>query len=337
MTRLRATLDPAHARFAAACLAALALFVGTYLAFVGTDIGQTAENLAVRGAELRTDATRNASLDQLTPISVVTFTLAILAVIGVGALRRRPGLGVLAGAAMGVSVVLAELLKEVLPRPMLVDGAAWLTRNTFPSGSAAVAMAIAVGAVLVVPDRTRWLAVAAGAPFAAVIVNAIQVAGWHRLSDTIGGVLLVVAVAAAGVAAMALAGLVQPSRSGRVHRRIHTILVAIGVTLIAVGLLMVVLLVTFPILTSPVGGRRAFLQAAFPLLGAGLTIFVLVAFTRLIEPFSLGTSTPAARDVPVDLDMGPPEVDGAFEPSPAEDRPAERASLTDQHRRDAQP
>lgn len=327
MTRLRAALDPAHARFAAASAAALALFLTTYVVFVGTDIGQAAENLAVRGAELRTDATRSASLDQLTRITTVTFSLAIIAVIGVGALRRRPGLGVLAGAVMGGSVVLAEALKVVLPRPLLVDGAPWLIRNTFPSGSAAVAVAIAIGAILVVPDRIRWLALVLGALYSAVIVDAIQIAGWHRLSDTIGSALLVVAVATAGAASMARAGLVQPTTSGRVHRRIHYLLAGLAGALIAVGVLLVGLLVVFPILGSPVGGRRAFLQASFPLLGAGLTILVLVAFTRLIEPYSLGRSAPAARNVPVD-DLPPAalEPDPTIATPPAEDRPVERGA-----------
>ena len=52
MARLRAALDPAHARFAAAGALDLALFLATYLGLVGTDLGQTVENLAVRGAEL---------------------------------------------------------------------------------------------------------------------------------------------------------------------------------------------------------------------------------------------------------------------------------------------
>ena len=103
----------------------------------------------------------------------------------------------------------------------LVDAAPWLIRNTFPSGSAAVAVAIAAGAILVVPDRIRWLALAAGALYAAVIVDAIQIVGWHRLSDTVGSGLLVTAVAAAGAALMARAGLAQPSTSGRIDRRVR--------------------------------------------------------------------------------------------------------------------
>ncbi len=315
MARLRAALDPAHARFASAGALALALFLATYLGFVGTDLGQTAENLAVRGAELRAESTRTASLDQLTRVSVVTLALAIVAAVGVGAVRRRPGLGVLAAAVMGSSVVLAEVLKAVLPRPMLVDGATWLMRNTFPSGTAAVAVAISVGAVLVAPDRIRWLALVLGALYAAVVVDAIQIAGWHRLSDAVGSVLLVIGVAAAGAATMARAGLVQPSISGRVDRRIRYILAGLAAALIAVSGLLLGLMVAFPILASPVGGLRAFLQASFPLLGAGLTILALVAFARLIEPYTLGRSRQTAREVTV-IDLADRSVDAQADSQP---------------------
>jgi hypothetical protein len=286
--KLRSKLAAAPSRFAAAAVVALLLFAATYWAFVATELGQSVENLAVRGAELRSEAARAASMERLTQISVVTFGLAIAAAFIVGLLRRRPGLGALVGAIMLVSVLLAELLKEFLPRPVLVPGAPWILRNTFPSGSAAVATAIAVGALLVVPDRLRWLALAIGALYAAVIGDAIQTTGWHRLSDTLGSTLLVVAVACAGLAALAQLDLVQPSPFGRVDRRVRYGLSALALGILVVATVMLVLVVAFPILGSPEGGRRAFLQGAFPLFGAGLTIFALVALARVIEPFSLG-------------------------------------------------
>jgi hypothetical protein len=89
--------------------------------------------------------------------------------------------------------------------------------------------------------------------------------------------------------------------------------------LIAVGVLLLALLLAFPILASPVGGRRAFLQASFPLVGAGLTILALVVFARLIEPYSLGRSRQAALDVTLG------ELSGRS------------TSLTDEQRHDAQP
>lgn len=288
MRKLRSKLAAAPSRFAAAAIVALLMFAATYWAFVTTELGQSVENLAVRGAELRSEAGRAASLERLRQISVATFGLAIAATFIVGLLRRRPVLGALVGGTMLVSVVLAELLKEFLPRPVLVSGAPWILRNTFPSGSAAVATAIAVGALLVAPDRLRWLALAIGALYAAVIGDAIQTTGWHRLSDTLGSTLLVVAVACAALAALAWLDLAQPSPFARIDRRVRYGLSALAVGILVVATMMLVLVVAFPILGSPEGGRRAFLQGAFPLFGSGLTILALVALARLIEPFSLG-------------------------------------------------
>jgi hypothetical protein len=308
MSAYRMKLAAAAPRFAATAFVALVLFGVTYWAFVATDVGQNLENLAVRGAELRSQAARAASLERLTQISVLTFALAITIVFIVGVLRRRPGFGALVGVIMVLSVVLAEVLKEFLPRPMLVPGPAWILRNTFPSGSAAVATAIAVGALLVAPDRLRWLALALGAPYVAIIGDAIQTSGWHRLSDTFGSTLLVIAVASVGLAVFARLDLVQPSPFGRVDRRIRYALFVLALVTLLVGTVMLVLVAAFPLLGSPEGARRAFLQTAFPLFGAGLSIIALVTFARVIEPFSLGRA-PA----PLEL-MRPGQTDGATSP-----------------------
>lgn len=284
----RPAFDDPSTRFAATAIVAFALFAVTYWALVGTEVGQSLENLALRGAELRSDSIREASLERLTQISVVTFGLAIVTAIVIGILRRRPALGVFVAGVMVVSVVLAELLKEFLPRPAIVAGPAWILRNSFPSGTAAVATSIAIGAVLVMPDRLRWVALAAGAVYAGAIGDAIQVTGWHRLSDAVGSSLLAIAVASTALVVLARLHLVQPSLHGRVNPRVRRVLVVLGLVALTVGTIILVLVVVFPILGRPEGGRRAFLQTAFPLFGAGVTILALVAFTRVIEPFSLG-------------------------------------------------
>lgn len=310
----RPIFDVPGARFAASAVAAFSLFIGTYAALVGTELGQTLENLALRGSELRSEAIRDASLERLTQISVVTFGLSIVTAIVIGFLRRRPALGVFVGVVMVVSVVLAELLKEFVPRPALVSGPTWILRNSFPSGTAAVATSIAIGAVLVMPDRLRWVALAVGAVYAGAIGDAIQVTGWHRLSDTIGSALLAIAVASAALVVLARLHLVQPSPHGRVNPRVRHVLVVLGLVAIAVGTIILLLVVVFPLLGRPDGGRRAFLQTAFPLFGAGVTILALVAFTRVIEPFSLGLTQishgPAGSDMADD-----PAASGVAGPS----------------------
>ncbi|MEO8273507.1 MAG: phosphatase PAP2 family protein [Chloroflexota bacterium] len=271
-----------------AAAVALVLFVVTYWAFVTTGVGQSLENLAVRGAQLRSTETRGASLELLSPISVLAFGLAITITFLVAVLRRRLALGAMAVGVMVTSVVAAELLKEVLPRPVFEPGPSWILRNSFPSGSAAVATAVAIGCLLVAPDRLRWLVLAAGTLAVAIIGDAVQTAGWHRLSDTIGGTLLVIGVASGGLAVLARMGLVQETQHGRVPRSVWIVLALLALAVLILATLVIVILLAFPLLGAPEGGRRAFLQTAFPLFGAGSTILAMLVFGRVIEPLSLG-------------------------------------------------
>lgn len=278
--------------FAAAAIAALIVFALTYCLLVATETGQRLENLAVRGAEFRSTAARDLALARLGQISAVMFAVATVGVFIVGVARRRGGLGVVAAGIMVAGVVSAELLKELLLRPELITGPPWILRNSFPSGTAAVAAAVAIGAILVAPERIRWVIVPIAALCAAVVGEALQATGWHRLSDIVGSTVLVIGVACGGLGLLARVGLVEPSAHGRLDRRIRGGLLVVAGVLVALGGLLLLLLALFPILTAPEGGAQAFLQAAFPLAGAGLTILSFVLFARLLEPFSLGHRSP---------------------------------------------
>jgi hypothetical protein len=59
---------------------------------------------------------------------------------------------------------------------------------------------------------------------------------------------------------------------------------------------LLVLLVVFPLLSSPEGGRRVFFQTAFPLFAAALTPLTLVLFARLLEGRSLGAKPKTGPD-----------------------------------------
>jgi membrane-associated phospholipid phosphatase len=282
-------------------------FIAVYVVAVRTEPGQRIENLALLGAAVRSEADRGLSIGTLAPISVITFAVAMLAAALVGFARRRLGLGILVAGLMFGAVFAAEVLKEVLDRPALVSGPGWLLRNSFPSGTAAVAAALAIGALIVSPDRLRWVALVFGAVTVGVVAQATQVAGWHRLSDVVGSALLVAAIGCFGVGALAAVDFVAPSRVGRVHPRVYAAILVAALVAFALGGLLLALLVVFPLLSSPEGGRRVFLQTAFPLFAAALTGLTVTLFARLIEPISLGRRRPPSEPKP---------------PVPPEDRPA---------------
>lgn len=287
--RRRIVVSPAW-RFGLTAIAALGLFAGVYAALVGTARGQRLENLGLLGAQLRGAAAREESLGYLSQVSVLTFALAVIAIAAIAFARRRPGLGVLVGAVMGGATVLAEMLKDVLPRPQLVEGPAWILRNDFPSGTATVAAALGLGALLVAPDRLRWLVLPIGAVFAAVIGQATQITGWHRMSGAIGGVLLVVAAFGAALLLLERAGLVHPTPSGRIHPRLRFGLLIVAAAAFVVAAAALTLLVAFPLLQVPADADSVFLHTVFELVGFGLTIVAFVAFATLIEPFTFGRS-----------------------------------------------
>jgi membrane-associated phospholipid phosphatase len=280
----------ARGRFVIVAAVALILLALTWSVAVGTELGQRIENAALLGAEFRTSAERERGLERLSVIGTTMFGIAVVVIFIAAVARRRAALGGVVAAAMIVSVGAAELLKAVLPRPELVTGPVWLLRNSFPSGTAAVASAVAIGALLVAPGRLRWLALAAGALYAAVIGEATQATGWHRLSDVVGSMLIVIAVASGALVVLAATGLVQPGGRGRIAHRVRNTLTVLALVSLLLGAALLVMATIFPLLASTSGVRRVFLQTAFPLFGAGFTVVALTLFARVVEPFELGTA-----------------------------------------------
>jgi hypothetical protein len=170
-----------------------------------------------------------------------------------------------------------------------------MQRNTFPSGHATAATAIAVGAILVSPLRVRWLVVPLAAGYAALVGHATQIAGWHRLSDAIGGVLLVLAVAGAGVGVLGRTGFVEGTSLGRIHPRILGGLAAAGAAALIIAATLLALPTAFPLLYEPENARRVFLHVAFDLVGVGLTVLAITAFARVLEPLDLGLGSSVNR------------------------------------------
>lgn len=183
----------------AASAAGFALaFVAAYLLFVRTQAGRGVENGVVHTAQSTTVAWA-APLREADLVVVLGGVAVLLVVISLA--RRRFSLGVTALVLLAAPLVVAQLLKlYVLDRPSTDDRLGVASHNSFPSGHVSAAMAVLVALAVVLPRRFRSPVLVAGG-FGVAWVSAAAVAlGWHRLSDTVGGCLLVAAVTCAGAA-----------------------------------------------------------------------------------------------------------------------------------------
>ncbi|MET7710478.1 phosphatase PAP2 family protein [Micromonospora sp. NPDC005413] len=190
---------PLGLRLLAATLCCLLALTLTATVFVRTYPGQWLDGVLLPRAE------RGGGYEQQTvlvgPAKAVLATfgnpmlLAALlgAVLLVGVLRRRLVAGVVGVGMVLSAVVAAGAVKSTLPRADL-QIASSTTHNSFPSGHVAAATALLLAFMLVLPGwARRWLAMP-GAAGVSVVAAATMIAGWHRFSDALGGVLLGVAL-----------------------------------------------------------------------------------------------------------------------------------------------
>ncbi|MEU8257147.1 phosphatase PAP2 family protein [Micromonospora inaquosa] len=199
---------PLGLRLLAAALCGLLALTLTAAVFVRTYPGQWLDGVLLPPAQ------RGGGYEQQTvlvgPAKTVLATFGsptlIAALLGVvllvGVLRRRLVAGVVGVGMVVCAVLVASAVKEQLPRPDLgIESST--THNSFPSGHVAAATALLLAFMLVLPRLARrWLAVP-GAAGVSVIAAATMIAGWHRFSDVLGGVLLGVTLFCLAAAALA--------------------------------------------------------------------------------------------------------------------------------------
>jgi hypothetical protein len=170
--------------------AALAVLV-VYLIVVRTRWGQELDERALLGRDVISDL-RAAQADRfLRIVSVGTLTIATALVAGVGFLRGRPRMALIAAGTIGLAVLSTELLKLViLERPTLVATALNHGDNSYPSGHTTVGMSVCIAAMLVVPVRLRTptalAAGAIGAAFGILAAGALGAIAIRRWPDRAG-------------------------------------------------------------------------------------------------------------------------------------------------------
>ncbi len=233
---------PLGLRLLAAALCALLALTLTAAIFVRTYPGQWLDGVLLPPAQ------RGGGYEQETvlvgPANTVlasfgspTLIAALLGVVLlVGVLRRRLVAGVVGVGMVVCAVLVAGAVKAQLPRPDLQIESS-TTHNSFPSGHVAAATALLLAFMLVLPGwARRWLAVP-GAAGVSVIAAATMIAGWHRFSDVLGGVLLGVVLFCLAAAALAAwpsdRDAVGGSTGGGLWRRLAEAVAGLAVLILA--------------------------------------------------------------------------------------------------------
>ncbi|MCL1871417.1 MAG: phosphatase PAP2 family protein [Promicromonosporaceae bacterium] len=219
----------ARARVAAVVLAVLAA-AGvhlTWFVFVATRSGQHVDAMALEGAQHGRDTLWHVARPVLDVVSVTFVVVGIAAAMVVAMLRRRWALALQVAVLVAGANVTTQVLKySVYPRPSLLPG--WTGANALPSGHTTVAASVAAALLLVVPRTWRPLVAVLGAVWTAATGVSTLVGQWHRPSDVVAAVLVVLAWAAGICAVRTRSSLDVVGPGGRATR---------GATAVAAGLL----------------------------------------------------------------------------------------------------
>jgi membrane-associated phospholipid phosphatase len=158
-----------------------------------TETGQRIADLILFGRIQAAPEVIGAARDTL---ATVTLVMAVIAALGLGTLalaRGGPGLLAAVGAGLVGANGTAQLLQSWLGRPNLLGDAAYAVGNSFPSGHTALVASLGFASLLVVPRALRTPAAILVAVAIAAVGTSTIVAGWHRLADVVGAILIALA------------------------------------------------------------------------------------------------------------------------------------------------
>ena len=206
---------PPVPRLGAAAFGAVLLIAGsagTWLLwryFVDTREGQLIDDAALSGSVIGQNLLWRAAEPVLDIVSVSFVVLVLAAAALIAVLRRRWLLAVQVTVLVGGANITTQLLKRtLLERPHLADtGGAFA--NSLPSGHTTVAASVAAALLLAVPHAIRPAVAIVAAAYTAATGLATVIGGWHRPSDAVAAVTVVLAWAGL---TMILTALADPER-----------------------------------------------------------------------------------------------------------------------------
>lgn len=180
--------------------------------FVGSTTGQAVDQLAFDGATVGRGKLWVVAEPVLDVVSISFVVIGMSVAMGIALVRRRWNLaGQVVVLVAGANLTTQLLKKYVLHRPDLGFDS-W--GNSLPSGHTTVAASVSVAVVLAVPRRLRPVVALFGAAYTAATGISTLVGQWHRPSDVIAAVLVVLAWSALVCGFSSASALDVPGRTG---------------------------------------------------------------------------------------------------------------------------
>jgi membrane-associated phospholipid phosphatase len=226
-------------------LTSAALAVVAWASTTQTLVGQQLADAILYGRATADVGVVDAATETL---AVASLTSAAMVGLGLAAFALARGGFRLAGAAVAMLAganLTSLALKGTLERPDLLGGSAYATGNSFPSGTVTLAASIAFAAILVAPRRVRTLTAIGGATVTAVVGVSAIIAGWHRLADVVGAVLVALAWASllAGLLVLTQGWMPRRTWSSGVGGRTGSIVAVTGAAAVVAGAIGIVMVV----------------------------------------------------------------------------------------------
>lgn len=165
---------------------------GCWQVFVNSSAGQRVDQAALTGALYGRSHLWPVAQQVLDVVSVAFIAIVLLTVVLIAAMRRRWMLAIQVTVLLAGANATTHLLKvDVFPRPDL--GQAPSYGNTLPSGHTTAAASVSAALLFVVPPRVRpWVAIV-GASYTAATGVSTLIGQWHRPSDVLAALLVVLA------------------------------------------------------------------------------------------------------------------------------------------------
>jgi membrane-associated phospholipid phosphatase len=253
---------------------ATAAVIACYRVFVGTSLGQAVDTAAMRGAEVHHPRVVEMLKGALNGTTLVSLILVSVAAAAIGVIRRRLDVAVGAAVLVAGANLTSQLLKTHLHRADLDNFPA---PNSFPSGHTTAAASVAFALVIALPHAVRGIVALIGSAYVTVIAVATVWAEWHRPSDTVAGLLIVLAWGALVAAVIRARGLRRPGLVTRPTRLTTTVLAIVG-TIGSIGGLAGMAALALSergVIPDLVSGRLAFVAGSAAITAAVAGIFLI--------------------------------------------------------------